>query len=91
MPFSFHNPQPNLNALTTQLQNDDSDEESDDDEETTSNAKSTKLNKKSKDASTASGGVYVPPKLSAVHYDGEDSKAERSRKQMERARKRALK
>lgn len=46
-----------------------------------------KSRKKSKEAT----GVYVAPKLSAVHYDGDDSKAERTRKQMERARKRALK
>lgn len=46
-----------------------------------------KSKKKSKEAT----GVYVPPKLSAVHYDGDDSKTERARKQMERARKRALK
>ena len=45
--------------------------------------------RKSKDGSSISG-VYVPPKLSAVHYDGEDTKAERNRKQLERAKKRAL-
>lgn len=49
-----------------------------------------KGSKKRKSGGKDSGGVYVPPKLSAVHYDGEDSKAERNRKQMERAKKRAL-
>ncbi|BES88695.1 Sas10/Utp3/C1D family [Nesidiocoris tenuis] len=34
--------------------------------------------------------VYIPPKLSAVHYDGDESRAERRRKIIERARKRAL-
>ncbi|XP_067001224.1 neuroguidin [Anabrus simplex] len=35
-------------------------------------------------------GVYVPPKLAAVHYDGDESKAERQQRLIERARKRAL-
>lgn len=38
---------------------------------------------------SASSDVYVPPKHMAVPYE-EDSRAERARKQMERARKRAL-
>lgn len=33
---------------------------------------------------------YVPPKLTAVHYDGDESRQERQRKQQERAKKRAL-
>lgn len=79
-----------MSALTTQIETGDtaesSDESNDSDEETT------KSNKNAKKADTAKGsGIYVPPKLSAVHYDGEDTKAERVRKQMERARKRALK
>lgn len=86
----IHALQPNLSALTTQIETGDtaesSDESNDSDEETT------KSGKNAKKASTAKeGGVYVPPKLSAVHYDGEDTKAERARKQMERSRKRALK
>lgn len=81
--------QPNLSALTTQIETGDTAESSDDesDEETT---KSGGKNAK-KSGSAKEGGVYVPPKLSAVHYDGEDTKGERTRKQMERARKRALK
>lgn len=62
---------------------DDDSDDSDSDAGTSNRSK-----KKSKDSAT---GVYVPPKLSAVHYDGDDSKNERARKQMERARKRALK
>lgn len=60
-----------------------SDSDSDDDEQATGS-------KKRKSSAKEAGGIYVPPKLSAVHYDGEDSKAERNRKQMERAKKRAL-
>ncbi|KAJ1531022.1 hypothetical protein ONE63_005853 [Megalurothrips usitatus] len=35
-------------------------------------------------------GVYVPPKLAAVHYDEEDTPMSRQQKQLERARMRAL-
>lgn len=38
----------------------------------------------------ASGDKYVPPKLTAVHYDGDESRQERLRKQQERAKKRSL-
>lgn len=83
------NYKPNLNALTTQLPGNGSDDDDTDDSESNNvNASRQKSNKK--DSNASSGGVYVPPKLSAVHYDGEDSKAERARKQMERAKKRAL-
>lgn len=41
--------------------------------------------------SKGSKEVYVPPKLSAVHYDDGDSKAERNRKKVERVRKSTLK
>lgn len=79
-----------MSALTTQIETGDTAESSDDSND--SDEEGTKRGKNAKKASTAKeGGVYVPPKLSAVHYDGEDSKAERTRKQMERARKRALK
>lgn len=60
---------------------DDSSDESDAEDGTN------KTKKKSKDST----GVYVPPKLSAVHYDGDDTKADRTRKQLDRSRKRALK
>jgi len=35
-------------------------------------------------------GVYVPPKLAAVHYDGDESWADKQQRVLERARKRAL-
>lgn len=76
-----------MSALTTQIETGDTAESSDESDE-----EANKSSKNAKKASSAKeGGVYVPPKLSAVHYDGEDTKAERARKQMERARKRALK
>lgn len=39
---------------------------------------------------SSSDGKYVPPKLTAVHYDGDESRQERERKKQERAKKRAL-
>lgn len=60
----------------------------DDSSDSDSDAEAPSKNKKKGKEGT---GVYVPPKLSAVHYDGDDSKNERIRKQGERARKRALK
>lgn len=81
--------QPNLDALTSNMPESGAEDEDDDSDDSESGAEiSNKSKKKSKDTAT---GVYVPPKLSAVHYDGDDSKAERARKQLERARKRALK
>lgn len=68
---------------------DDEDSDESDSDAPGQNERSKK--KKSKDRASGSAGVYVPPKLTAVHYDGEDTKAERARKQMERAKKRALK
>lgn len=78
--------QPNLSSLTQSnaANSAGSSDESDDDE---SPAK--KVNRKSKGSKDA--GIYVAPKLSAVHYGDDDTKAERNRKQFERARKRALK
>lgn len=82
-----------MKALTTQLQtmSDEDDESDESDSDTEANKSGKDKKKKSKDAAHGKPGVYVPPKLSAVHYDGEDTKAERARKQLERARKRTLK
>lgn len=86
------NIQPNLSSLALQTNTgdeigecrDSSDDESDNGRKNLSN--NARKSKGSKEA-----GIYVPPKLSAVHYDDGDSKAERNRKQIERVRKRTLK
>lgn len=71
----------------SQLQSDD--ENSSDSDADSDVTKPTKANRrKSKDSGKSD--IYVPPKLSAVHYDVDDTKAERNRKQLERAKKRAL-
>lgn len=73
---------------------DDSDEESDSSDDGDGGATGAggggKGSSGKKSKKPAASSVYVPPKLSAVHYDEGDSKAERSRKQLERAKKRAL-
>lgn len=68
------------------MSDDDSSSESGEDEESTKATKSARNKSKASDKSA----TYVPPKLSAVHYDADDSKSERQRKQMERAKKRAF-
>lgn len=75
-----------MDALTSNLPEGDNGDDSSDDSD--SDAEAPSRNKRKGKEGT---GVYVPPKLSAVHYDGDDSKTERMRKQAERARKRALK
>lgn len=72
--------------MSQAMSDDDSSSDSEADEETTKSTKSAR--NKSKDSSKS--GVYVPPKLSAVHYDADDTKGERQRKQLERAKKRAF-
>lgn len=88
-PTSF---KPNPNNLISQIPEGDSNsensDESDDNEEDEVNEEKTK---KSKDSSSSKSNVYVPPKLQSVHYDGDESKVDRSKRQVERARKRALK
>lgn len=75
---------PNPSNLISQLPEED--EGTSDSDAQSDQQEHTRNKKKLKDST----GVYVPPKLSAVHYDGEDTKAERNRKQLERAKKRAL-
>lgn len=50
-----------------------------------------KSSKSAKNKSSSSkSGVYVPPKLTSVPYEDEDTKADKERKLIERARKKAL-
>ncbi|CAD7086182.1 unnamed protein product [Hermetia illucens] len=85
-PITF---KPNPNNLVSQLpeqgSNSEASESSEDDTDDDSKRK-----KSSGSKSESKTGVYVPPKLTAVHYDGDETKAERERKMLERARKRAL-
>lgn len=68
----------NPDALVAKLDNEDSDS---DQEEEMESFKATQARK---------SNVYVPPKLAAVHYDGDETMAEKIRKAGERARRRAV-
>lgn len=91
-PTSF---KPNPNNLISQIpegehSNSENSDESDDENDNEDGGNEEKT-KKSKDSSSSKNNVYVPPKLQSVHYDGDESKVDRSKRQVERARKRALK
>lgn len=65
------------------MMNDASDNE---DEETDKKKKK----KKDKEDGEDKPGIYKPPRLSSVHYDGDETKSEKQARSLERARKRAL-
>lgn len=67
----------------------DEEEEEDDDEEDEDNEDKESSFKK-KGTLKGKSGIYVPPKLRPVHYDGDDTQAEKEKKIIERAKKRAM-
>ncbi|XP_067217064.1 neuroguidin-like isoform X2 [Linepithema humile] len=71
----------NPDALIAKLDSEDS-TDSEQEEETDGFKSTTQQSRKS--------GVYVPPKLAAVPYDGDETRAEKIRKAGERARRRAV-
>lgn len=66
---------------------DSSEEEEEDNDEEEVQAFSTS---KKKSASKAKSGLYVAPKLQPVHYDGDETQAEKEKKMIDRAKRRAL-
>ncbi|XP_012286830.1 neuroguidin isoform X2 [Orussus abietinus] len=70
----------NPGALMAKIES--SDEESDDEGSEKGDTADASRSRKS--------GVYIPPKLAAVHYDGDETLAEKMRKAGERARRRAI-
>ena len=65
----------------------DSASESEEDEETDEE----KGVKKPKKAATAGKpGIYVPPKIKPVYYDGDEKAEDKEKKLLERAKKRAI-
>ncbi|KAM8716618.1 hypothetical protein ACLKA7_003490 [Drosophila subpalustris] len=66
----------------------DSDEEEDEDEDGEAGAGGAKKPRK---ASTAGkSGVYVPPRIKPVYYDGDERDADKEKKALDRAKKRAI-
>lgn len=70
-------------------ENEDSDEDEDEDKEPEAGVQAVSSSKK-KGASKGKSGIYVPPKLRPVHYDGDDTQADKEKKIIERAKKRAM-
>ncbi|EDX03856.1 GD23361 [Drosophila simulans] len=68
---------------------DDSDEEDeDDDEEDEDEAGAAKMPRKA--ATAGKSGVYVPPRIKPVYYDGDERDADKEKKALDRAKKRAI-
>ncbi|XP_030381129.1 neuroguidin [Scaptodrosophila lebanonensis] len=69
----------------------DSDEDDDDEEDEDEDDEAAGAIKKPKKAATAGKtGVYVPPRIKPVFYDGDEREADKEKKAMERAKKRAI-
>ncbi|CAG5102372.1 Similar to ngdn: Neuroguidin (Xenopus tropicalis) [Cotesia congregata] len=71
----------NPEAFAAKIDDDDEDESESDDQDGEAKDSDKKKSKK---------GVYVPPKISAHHYDGDDTKLEKIRKAEERSRRQAV-
>lgn len=86
--------QPNPENMLTNANGgeDDEDEDSEDDsEEEDDEDDEEKGVKKPKKAATAGKpGIYVPPKIKPVYYDGDDKAEDKEKKLIERAKKRAI-
>uniref|UniRef100_A0A6P4FLG1 Neuroguidin n=1 Tax=Drosophila rhopaloa TaxID=1041015 RepID=A0A6P4FLG1_DRORH len=64
------------------------DDEDDDDEEDEDEAGAAKMPRKA--ATAGKSGVYVPPRIKPVYYDGDERDADKEKKAMDRAKKRAI-
>ncbi|XP_012522639.1 neuroguidin isoform X2 [Monomorium pharaonis] len=73
----------NPDALVAKLDSEDSEDSDQEELDTADGVKSTTQQSRK-------SNVYVPPKLAAVHYDGDETTAEKIRKAGERARRRAV-
>lgn len=69
--------------------NQDSDDDEDEDNEQEEGVQAVSSTKK-KGALKGKSGIYVPPKLRPVHYDGDETPADKEKKIIERAKKRAM-
>lgn len=63
-----------------------SDEEEEDDEEEGGGA----AKKPRKAATAGKSGIYVPPRIKPVYYDGDEREADKEKKALDRAKKRAI-
>ncbi|ALC38799.1 CG11030, partial [Drosophila busckii] len=84
------NPEDMLSAAGAEHaeQDDDDSDEHDDDEDEDEAAGAAKKPRKA--ATAGNTGVYVPPRIKPVYYDGDERDADKEKKAMERAKKRAI-
>jgi len=80
----------NFKANPTNLMDEDTDSETEEEEDAVNEYKKKKKNAKSVDADEEIIAKYVPPRLTSMPYDDDDTKADKQEKIRERARKRAL-
>ncbi|KAI8121594.1 Neuroguidin-A [Lucilia cuprina] len=79
------------NMLTNDNDEDEEDSEEESDEEEDEDDDEEKGVKKPKKAATAGKpGIYVPPKIKPVYYDGDEKAEDKEKKLLERAKKRAI-
>ncbi|XP_032591577.1 neuroguidin [Drosophila grimshawi] len=67
-----------------------SDEDEDDDDEDEDDDEAGAAKKPRKAATAGKSGVYVPPRIKPVYYDGDERDADKEKKALDRAKKRAI-
>lgn len=90
--------QPNPDNMLTNAGGDDDADEDDEDESENSASESdgddeegeAGVKKPKKGATAGKTGIYVPPKIKPVYYDGDEKSVDKDKKMIERAKKRAI-
>lgn len=85
------NPEDMLSAAGAGDEHDDDEQEGDSDSDEDDEDDGAGAAKKPRKAATAGkSGVYVPPRIKPVYYDGDERDADKEKKALERAKKRAI-
>lgn len=92
----LYKPNPD-NMLTNAGGDDDADEDDEDDSENSASESDgddeegeAGVKKPKKGATAGKTGIYVPPKIKPVYYDGDEKSVDKDKKMIERAKKRAI-
>ena len=83
--FAEHSDEEESDSDEAEEDDDDDDEEEEDEDEEEAG-----LKKPKKAATAGKSGIYVPPKIKPVYYDGDEKSADKDKKLLERAKKRAM-
>ncbi|XP_058988113.1 neuroguidin-like [Musca domestica] len=87
---------PNPENMLTNANGDDEDEDDEDDDDSASESEEDAdddvngVKKPKKGATAGKPGIYVPPKIKPVYYDGDEKPEDKEKKLLERAKKRAI-